>query len=1167
MAPVAKDSGNKSKPENKLSVSYVSDVFNQIEEPIIKFWKENKIFEKSVEERPADNLYVFYDGPPFVTGTPHFGSLLPSVLKDVVPRFQTMLGKRVERRWGWDCHGLPIEEKVERKLGTKNRRDIEEKVGLENFIKECYNYVQETSAAWPWYIDHIGRWVDMENAYRTMDKDYMESVMWVFKQIYDKDLVYYGKRISLYCPRCGTPLSRFEIQMDNSYKDLEDPSIFVKFPAKYYKTGLGVGVVIENDKGQILMAKRNEPGRKEVWGIIGGKMDPEDKNLLETVVRETKEEAGVDVTDITYYGYSIDVFEGRLFKTHHFKVKIQGEPQKSSDELKEFVWVDKDKIPWDDIHIPTKNCLNDVLSGKPKAEFKDLDNLDEKNVKNLPSTDKPNVYLLVWTTTPWTLPENVAVAINKDEVYVTVKYRDEYYILAKKRLEHVFKDKEYEIVDEYKGSEVVGLSYEPLFDYFKDKATDKDFKVYATDFVSMEEGTGLVHMATAYGEDDFNARKELGLSIFEAIDDAGKFTEPVSDYKGMYFKDADPLIIDNLEKRGLLFAQGKIVHSYPICYRCGTPLLYKAQESWYVDMQKVKPAMLKNNEKINWVPEHFKEGLFKHVIETAPDWGISRTRYWATPIPIWKCEKCGALDVVGSIKEIEEKSGKKVTDLHRPYIDEHTWKCEKCGGEMKRVPEVVDVWLESGSMPYAQFHYPFENKEKFEKNFPGDFIVEYVAQVRAWFNMLHRVATIVSDSNAFKNVIVTGVIKGTDGRKMSKSFGNYPDPKGTIEKYGGEALRLFFVRSPLPVGENVNVSEEGIKDQLKEITLPYLNIYRYFATYANQHNYKPEDNLFNWDIETNTTTSDALLDSWVLARTVKAVNKIKYWLSKYYINKAAAEIRPLLDDISVWYIRRNRDRFVAGDKQALDTLFTVLMLTTLALAPFMPFSTEYVYQELVKILPKDKQLESIHLWLWPEVKKLTNEQKEILTKMQVIRELASLGHKIRVENNLPVKQPLGELIVWSTEKLTGQYTDILKDELNVLQVKLSKDKKELVELKDPYKVEEQDNLAVALNTEVTRELLKKRLAREIIRAIQVTRQKNGFKVGERAIASIYFTDEIVQEVIDEAYQQIGEKTFLNEIYTEQTSDLSMVKDTVDTDKYQEFKIGPDKLEIIVALKK
>ncbi len=1117
----------------ELSTTFIKDVFNQVEEPIIKFWKQNKIFEKSVESRPEDNRFVFYDGPPFVTGTPHYGSLLPSVLKDIIPRFQTMLGKRVERRWGWDCHGIPIEEKVERKLGTKNRRDIEEKIGLERFIKECFNYVQETSAAWPWYIEHVGRWVDMENPYRTMDMSYMETVMWVFKQMYDKGLVYYGKRISLYCPRCGTPLSRFEIQMDNSYRDLEDPSIIVKFPLNYSKTGNGVGVVIENEKGQILMAVRNEKGRKKLWGIVGGKMDPDDKDLYETVKREVKEETGAEVTDIEYYGFHVDIFEGRLFKTHHFKVKIKGEVKRTApSELKEFVWVDKDKIPWDKIHIPTRNCLRNVLEGSP--------------VSAKPDTKLVPVYLLVWTTTPWTLPENAAVAVDKDSLYVTVKKGDELLVLAKDRLKEVLGEEGYEIYDEYKGEELVGLSYKPLFDYFVSQAKQADFHVYAADFVSMDEGTGLVHMAPAYGEDDFNLAKELGLSLFEAIDDLGQFTDPVSDYKGMYFKEADPKIIDNLKKRGLLFKEDKIVHSYPVCYRCGTPLLYKAQEAWYVNIQKVKKDMLKNNENINWVPSHFKHGLFKHVIETAPDWCISRTRFWATPLPIWQCDKCGYTEVLGSIKEIEERSGKKVTDLHRPYIDEHTWSCPKCKeGTLKRVPEVVDVWLESGSMPYAQYHYPFENKEQFEKNFPGDFIVEYVAQVRAWFNMLHRVATIVSNSNAFKNVIVTGVIKGTDGRKMSKSYGNYPDPKATLEKYGGEAFRLYVSGSPLVVGEDMNISEEGIADQVKEIILPYLNVYRYFAMYANQFGFKPDENF-------KPTT---LLDRWVLARVARSVRAMKKWLSKYYINKATGQTKPLIEDVSTWYIRRSRDRFVAGDRDALNTLYKVIKLMSLAFAPIMPFSTEYVYLQIRKL--EKNSCESIHLCYWPTVKKLNSDDKAMLEKMEIVRKLASLAHNIRVSERLPVKQPLSKLVV-SVEgvKLEPEYLELLKDEVNVLEAAEGK----LDNLPATYKVVKQDNLGVGLDTQVTRVLLKERLTREIIRSIQVVRKQAGLSIGTKTKAKIYFSDPIIQEVLDESYQKIGERTNLLELLSEQCYSLDDIEEQ-QKKNITFFTIGPDKVKI------
>ncbi len=1125
-----------------LKVTPIRNVFEQVEEPIISFWKKNQIFEKSVESRPKENSYVFYDGPPFVTGTPHYGSLLSSILKDVVPRYQTMKGKRVERRWGWDCHGLPIEEKVERKLGTKSRREIEQKVGIKKFIEECRTYVKDTSDAWPWYIDHVGRWVDMDNPYRTMDKDYMESVMWVFQQIYNKGLIYHGKRISLYCPRCGTPVSRFEIQMDNSYKELEDPSVFVKFPLNYYKTGVGVGVVIENDKGEILMAVRNEEGRKKLYGIVGGKMDTTDKDIVETVKREVKEEIGADVVDIEYYGFSIDVFEGRLFKTHHVKAKINGEPYNANDELSKLEWIKKEDIPWDNIHIPTKNCLKDVLENEPMDIAPELD-LDG-------GRDKPPVYLLVWTTTPWTLPENVAVVVDVKAKYVTVLFEGEYYILAKERLAHVFsEDQDYEIIDEYSGEELLHLSYEPLFPYFKDKATDKDFKVYSADFVSMEEGTGLVHMAPAYGEDDFNLRKELGISIFEAIDDEGKFSDPVSDFKGLYFKDADKVIMENLRSRGLLFKQETTVHNYPICWRCGTPLLYKAQESWYVDIQSIKDQLLKNNENINWVPEHLKHGLFEHVLKTAPDWGISRTRYWATPMPVWKCNNCDNIEVLGSIDEIEGKSGKKVTDLHRPYIDEHTWKCEKCGtGTMQRIPEVVDVWLESGAMPYAQYHYPFENKEEFDHNFPGDFIVEYIAQTRAWFNILHRVSTIVSGTNAFKNVVATGVIKGTDGRKMSKSFGNYPDPKATLEKYGGEALRLYLVRSPVVVGENLNISEEGIRDQLKEIIFPFLNIYKYLATYLNQNGFS-----YNKDF-----VPTHVIDQWVMSRVYQSIKTIDEHLKAYYINKAASEIKPLIEDVSTWYIRRSRDRFVAGDQEALQTLFHVVLLLIKVFAPFMPFSTEYIYQEVKKMLPANLQNESVHLELWPETRDELIKP-DIMQKMQTIRLLASLGQKVRVENQLPLKQPLSVVKVVTHENLPAEYLDLLKQELNVLEVSQVDS---LKELPDYYKVESNDDVKLALNIQVDRMLLKQRLMRELIRGVQVARRQSNLNIGELAKANLYFIDPIIQEVVDESYQLISDKTSLAEIITEQRSSL---EDLEQEQGLYSFTVGQSKIPVVLKI--
>lgn len=1086
----------------------VRNIYQDVETPILKFWQDNSIFQKSIDNRSESDTFIFYDGPPFVTGTPHYGHLLGSVIKDIIPRFQTMLGKRVDRMWGWDCHGLPIEEKVERKLGTKNRREIESKFGIKAFTDQCLTYVNDISAEWNWYIDRIARWVDMDKPYRTMDLNYMETVLWVFKEIYNKGLIYKGKRVSLYCTRCGTPVSHFEIVMDNSYKDVEDPSVVVKFPAKYYKTGVGVGIVIRNDKGEILTMIRNEPGRDKVLGIVGGKCDEEDATVLDTVHREALEEIGVDVKDIKYYGYAIDIFEGRLFKTHHFSAQLIGEPKLQAEDIGvELKWTKEKDLAWDNMHIPTRNCLKDVLSNKP-VDFE-------------PTKIKPKVSILAWTTTPWTLPENAALAVDSNIEYVTIKpvgNKDEYYVLAKARLEHNFETDTYTIIDTYPGKELVNLSYEPLFTYFE--SNPNDYKVYAATFVTTEDGTGIVHVAPGYGEDDTELGKEHDLSIFDGIDDEGKMVDSVKDFKGIYLKDADPLIIEYLDKAGLLFSQKKYLHSYPMCYRCGKPLIYKSQDSWYVDIPKIREDLIKNNEQINWVPEHIKHGRFLDSIKTFETWGISRTRYWASPMPIWECDKCDNREVLGSIKEIEDRSGKKVTNLHRPYIDEHTYTCSKCGGTMRRIPEVLDCWLESASMPFAQYHYPFENKEKFEKNYPGDFVAEYVAQTRAWFNLMHVVSTILKDSPAFKNVIVSGVIKGTDGRKMSKSFGNYPDPKLVIEKYGGDAFRFYSAGSVLCVAVDMNINEDAISQPIKDVLLPLVNTYKYLALYANQHEYLPEIVESSSELNVNSSTAE-LMDKWILTRTQDAVNKIHKYMSEYVLPTAVSEVKPLIDDISTWYIRRSRERFVAGDKNAINTLYTVLFDVIRALAPLIPFTTEYIFQLIKDTLPPKLQKESVHLTDFPKVSELSTEDEKLLTTMTEIRNIASIAQSIRVSEKLPLKQPLANLAIKTEININEQYKELLKDELNVEQIIVGKIPTGFVSVESKEQI-------VALDTTITEELKKAGLLREVIRTIQAARKSQGFKLGDTPKATLFVNTQI-RELIEAHIEEIIKKASLSRI--------------------------------------
>lgn len=711
--------------------------FPALESEVLAYWKANNTFQKSIDSRPEDNPYRFYDGPPFITGTPHYGSLLSSIVKDVVGRYWTMRGKRVDRVWGWDCHGLPIEEKVQKKLGLSSNKEIEER-GVKEFIDGCYEYTQSTSAEWDWYIDKIGRWVDMDRAYRTMDQDYMESVMWVFQQLWDKGLIYEGKRVSLYSWKLSTPISNFEVAMDDTYQEVNDPAITVKFRLE----------------------------------------------------------------------------------------------------------------------------LNDTF---PEG-----------------------TYVLAWTTTPWTIPANMALAVRDDIDYVLVDSSGEQYIVAKNRAETVFKGKgEYTIIREFKGSELVGLGYVPPFpEYYYQKNGEKNHHIYHADFITDTDGTGIGHEAPEFGDVDFQLAKKEGIFISEAMDEAGQYTSQIHDYEGLHYQEANKINIERMKENGTLFKNESITHRVPFCPRSGTPLVQKAQASWFIDIQSQKEKLLKANEQINWFPEHLKFGRFAKGVESAPDWCISRTRYWGAPMPVWIGED-GEKLVVGSREEIFERNkpfgqlekreidGKvkyfftsgefagQELNLHKPYIDAVKLQSPKTGNELTRIPEVLDVWMDSGSMPYAQMHYPFENKWEMEASFPADFIAEYVGQVRAWFYVMHVLGVLLNPNNeptptpSFTNVITTGVINGNDGRKMSKSYGNYPDPRLTIEKYGADPIRFYMLNSPLLSGGDMDFKEEGIVETIKSVMLPLWNTYSFFTTYANIDGWK-KDETEVWFTRHAESTSNAM---------------------------------------------------------------------------------------------------------------------------------------------------------------------------------------------------------------------------------------------------------------------------------------------------------------------
>jgi isoleucyl-tRNA synthetase len=879
--------------------------FPQLEEKILKFWQENKIFEKSVESRPENKKWTFLDGPPFVTGMPHYGHLLGSIHKDLFGRYQTMKGNRVRRVWGWDGHGLPIENKVEGKLEIKSKKDIENVVGVGKFIEECKKYVEEISGEWEWYVDHIGRWVDFKNAYKTWDRDYMESVMWVFKQMYDKGHIYKGLRVSLYCPHCATPISNFEVAMDaDNYKELTEPA-----------------------------------------------------------------------------------------NTYKYKVK-----------------------------------------------------------------DEDNTYLLAWSTTPWNKLATPALAVNPELEYIKVKQGDEYYILAKTTQKILKEEPKYEIVQTFMGHDLVGREFEPHFDYFKADEGKRINVVIPGSFVTADEGTGIVTIA-AYGEDDLKAMNENNIQIVLHVDEEGHIKPEVPKFGGMYYLKVNPLVNQDLSERGLMYREDSHTHSVPNCWRCHTRLYYAPLDAWFVNIADLKPLLKKTNEEVNWFPKHFKTGRFLKSVESAPDWNISRNRYWGSPVPVWECE-CGERFVPGSIKELEERSGVEIKDLHKPFIDSVVVKCQKCGKDAKRVPEVLDSWIEAGSASFAERHFPFNDSQKLEDFYPPDFIAEYTGQIRAWFYVLHVIGAAIYGTPAFKNVGVEGVILGTDGRKMSKNLGNYPDPKELLSKYGGDALRLYMMGSPIMHGEDIIISEEEYRNQVRGTMLILWNVYNYFVTYANLDGWEPSGKK-----------SEEVLDRWILSLTNKLILDVTHALDGLDTMLAINSIKEFVDQLSNWYVRRSRGR---EDKDNFyGTLHEVLVKLCQVLAPITPFMVEDIYKNLTKS-------ESVHLSDWPQVDHAKIDE-ELVNEMVEARKIVEAAHAKRKEANIKVRQPLGILTTVSSVKFVNSVDQIVKDEVNVKE----------------WKHIEGEEFKVELDTTLTPELEKEGEARELVRQIQDERKKIGTALDDR----------------------------------------------------------------------
>lgn len=897
--------------------------FAEQEKDIIQYWKDNSIFEKSIESRPEDKRWTLLDGPPFVTGMPHYGSLLSSLPKDLFGRYWTMKGYRVRRVWGWDGHGLPVENKVENELDIKRKRDIEEVVGVKTFVEKCKEYVDEVSSDWEWYVDRIGRWVDFENAYKTWDTPYMESVMWVFKQMYDGGHIYKGHKVSLYCPHCSTPISNFEVAMDaENYKEVVDAAT-----------------------------------------------------------------------------------------TYKFRV-----------------------------------------------------------------ADTPDTYILAWSTTPWNKIVTVALAINPNLTYVTVEQNNEKYILAETTLSILGDESTYKVISKQKGSELVGFKYEPHYDYFANKAEGKKiFEVVPADFVTAEDGTGVVTIA-AYGEDDLKLMQELGIHIETHLDEEGMIESEVPQFGGMYYLKANKAVDQDLQDRGLIYKIEDYPHRVPLCWRCHTRLYYSPINAWYVDVRTLKPLLTETNQQVNWFPNHFKNGRFLKSIESAPDWNISRNRYWGSPVPVWECE-CGERFVPGSIQELEEASGQKVSGLHKPEIDEITVLCRKCGQSAHRTPEVLDSWIEAGSASFAERHFPFNQEEELEDFFPPDFIAEYTGQIRAWFYVLHVIGAALYQSPAFKNVIVEGVILGSDGRKMSKNFKNYPDPAMMLNTYGGDALRLYLLGSPVMHGEDILISEESYRNQVRGTMLILWNVYNFFVTYANLDGWTPSGSASDKKL---ASVSQNALDSWVRSMLSRTHLKVTEKLDDYDTVGAIEALKQFVDDFSTWYIRRSRDRvgptaIDEADKTAFyETCYEVLTTLVKIMAPIAPFVSEAMYRNLT-------EAESVHLEYWPNADEgMIDDALE--RQMHLARQIVEVGHAVRSEQQLKLKQPLVSGEYRALHRLPAEIEQLIQAELNVLALEFGG---------------EQAQIAVSFDTTITAELEAMGEARKIIRQIQAARKELGCRLDAR----------------------------------------------------------------------
>lgn len=989
-------------------------LFPALEEDILTLWKEKDVFARSIR---GEKDFVFYDGPPFATGTPHYGHLLAGTLKDVVPRYWAMRGYRVERRFGWDTHGLPVEMEIEKKLKL-NGPDEVEAYGIDNYNEACRSIVLRYTDLWRETVTRLGRWVDFDNDYKTMDPSFMESVWWVFKTLWDKGLIYEGYKVMPYSWRLGTPLSNFEANMD--YRSVQDPAVTVSLP------------------------------------VLGNE----------------------------------------------------------------------------------------------------------------------NMVLLAWTTTPWTLPSNMALCVGADIDYVKARVPndDKTYVVAAALKDKILGE-DAEVLETLKGSALVGLEYQPLFDLYASARAEGAFKVVADDYVSTDSGTGIVHQAPAFGEDDWRVCEREGVPMRDATDLQGRFTSDFPLAEGTFVKDADKVIIAELKREGRLFKHETINHDYPFCWRSGTPLIYKAISTWFVNVSVLRDKMVSHNESTNWVPNYVGDKRFHNWLRDARDWAISRNRFWGTPLPIWSCGSCEEKEVMGSIADLEARCGAKVDDLHKHFVDKHIWPCSSCGGEMTRVSEVLDCWFESGSMPYAQHHYPFENRELVEQNLPADFIAEGLDQTRGWFYTLLVLSTALFDRPPFKNVIVNGMILAEDGRKMSKSLKNYPDPDHVIQEYGADALRAYLINSPVVRAEPMRFSEQGVREVVRGVILPLWNAHAFFTTYASIDKWTPP--------ETPTPVSErALMDRWVVSMAQSLVRDVNTEMEGYRLYNVIPRVLGFIDHLTNWYIRRCRRRFWHNDNpvdhnHAFETLYEVLCTFSRLLAPILPFMADMLYQRLeVNIRPGAE--DSVHLEAFPVAdESLVDTALE--EAMAVMRDVVNLGRNLREKNRIRVRQPLPLIKVASVNaldlSLRDQLSALVLEELNVKRIEWMEDVSDLVTIsvKANFKVlgrklgpkmkpvaaaiagldsaqiqalqegasfelegetialehviivqettgegavENNGDVIVELDTQISETLRLEGLARELVSKVQAARKEADFEVEDRIILSVKTDSEALRAAIE-----------------------------------------------------